>query len=135
MWWHMLSRPEQLAKIVAADKAVDLLWFVHGLSFNLIGSRLFCDAVEKIKAAPGYKPCHRTTLSTSHLTARNAEANVFKIKRLRHQESLENRVALAESEKKESEKKGQAVKRQRDADTVQRPPNILFLIWGLRSTR
>ena len=84
MWWHMLSRPEQLAKIAAADKAVDLLWFVHGLSFNLIGSRLFCDAVEKIKAAPGYKPCHRTTLSTSHLAARNAEANEFKIKRLQH---------------------------------------------------
>ena len=34
---------------------------------------------------------------------------------LRQKESLENRVALAESEKKESEKKGQAVKRQRDA--------------------
>jgi hypothetical protein len=88
MWWHMLSRPEQLAKIAAADKAVDLLWFVHGLSFNLIGSRLFCYAVEKIKAAPGYKPCHRTTLSTSHLAhdlaARNAEANEIKIKRLQH---------------------------------------------------
>ena len=49
MWWHMLSRPEQLEKIAAADTAVDLLWFVHGLSFNLIGSRLFCDVVEKIK--------------------------------------------------------------------------------------
>ena len=84
MWWHMLSRPEQLEKIVATDKAVDLLWFVHGLSFNRIGSRLFCDAVENIKAAPGYEPCHRTTLSTSHLAARNAEANEFKIKRLQH---------------------------------------------------
>jgi hypothetical protein len=84
MWWHMLSRPGQLKAVAAAGKAVDLLWFVHGLAFNLIGSRLFCDAVEKIKAAPAYKPCHRTTLSTSHLSARNAEANEFKIRRLEH---------------------------------------------------
>ena len=68
----------------AAHKAVDLLWFVHGLSFNFIGSPLFCDAVAKIKAAPCYKPCHRTTLSTSHLAARNADADEFKIKRLQH---------------------------------------------------
>ena len=61
-----------------------MLWFVHGLSFNLIGSRLFFDAAEKIKAAPAYKPCHRTTLSTSHLSARNAEANEFKIRRSEH---------------------------------------------------
>ena len=66
----------------AADKAVDMLWFVHGLAFNLINSPLFRDAVEKIKVAPAYKPCHRTTLSTSHLAARNADANEFKIKRL-----------------------------------------------------
>ena len=80
----MLSRPEQLQAVAAADKAVDLLWFVHGLAFNLIGSRLFCDAVEKFKAAPAYKPCQRTTLSTSHLSARNAEANEFRIRRLEH---------------------------------------------------
>ena len=82
MWWHMLSRPDQLKgkAVAAADKAVDMLWFVHGLAFNLIGSRLFCDAVEKIKAAPAYKPCHRTTLSTSHLSARNAEAKLMNLK-------------------------------------------------------
>ena len=26
MWWYMLTRAEQLEKIAAADKAVDLLW-------------------------------------------------------------------------------------------------------------
>ena len=84
MWWHMLSRAEQLRADAAAHKAVDLLWFVHGLSFNLIGSPLFRDAVAKIKLAPCYKPCHRTTLSTSHLAARNVDADEFKIKRLEH---------------------------------------------------
>ena len=84
MWWHMLSRPEQLRADAAAHKAVDLLWFVHGLSFNLIGSPLFRDAVAKIKLAPCYKPCHRTTLSTTHLAARNVDADEFKIKRLQH---------------------------------------------------
>ena len=76
---NVLSRPDQLKAVAAADKAVGMLWFVHGLAFDLIGSRLFCDAVEKIEAAPAYKPCHRTTLSTSHLSARNAKANEFKI--------------------------------------------------------
>ena len=80
----MLSRPEQLRADAAAHKAVDLLWFVHGLSFNLIGSPLFRDAVAKIKLAPCYKPCHRTTLSTTHLAARNVDADEFKIKRLQH---------------------------------------------------
>ena len=84
MSWYLLSRAEQLQKLAAADKAVDMLWFVHGLAFNLINSPLFRDAVDKIKAAPAYKPCHRTTLSTSHLAARNADANEFKIKRLFH---------------------------------------------------
>jgi hypothetical protein len=84
MSWYLLSRAEQLEKLAAADKAVDMLWFVHGLAFNLINSPLFRDAVDKIKAAPAYKPCHRTTLSTSHLAARNADANEFKIKRLQH---------------------------------------------------
>ena len=54
MWWHMLSRPDQLNAVAAAHKAVDMLWFVHGLSFALINSPLFADAVDKIKAAPGY---------------------------------------------------------------------------------
>ena len=38
MWWHMLSRPEQLNELKAvatAHKAVDMLWFVHGLQFHL----------------------------------------------------------------------------------------------------
>ena len=61
-----------------------MLWFVHGLSFALIISPLFAAAVDKIKAAPGYKPCHRHTLSTSHLSARNEEANEYKDKRLQH---------------------------------------------------
>ena len=84
MWWHMLSRPDQLNAVAAAHKAVDMLWFVHGLSFALINSPLFADAVDKIKAAPGYKPCYRQTLSTSHLSARNEEANAYKDKRLEH---------------------------------------------------
>jgi hypothetical protein len=84
MWWHMLSRPDQLNAVAAAHKAVDMLWFVHGLSFALINSPLFADAVDKIKEAPGYKPCHRHTLSASHLSARNEEANAYKDKRLEH---------------------------------------------------
>ena len=63
MWWHMLSRPDQLNAVAAAHKAVDMLWFVHGLSFALINSPLFAAAVEKIKAAPGYKPCHASPIS------------------------------------------------------------------------
>ena len=84
MWWHMLDKPDQLAAVAAAHKAVDMLWFVHGLSFALINSPLFAAAVDKIKAAPGYKPCYRTTLATSHLSARNDEANEYKDKRLEH---------------------------------------------------
>ena len=38
MSWYLLSRAEQLEKLAAADKAVDMLWFVHGLAFNLINS-------------------------------------------------------------------------------------------------
>ena len=53
--------------------------FIQSHRFTLVVRRC-----RKIKAAPGYKPCHRTTLSTSHLAARNAEANAFKIKRLQH---------------------------------------------------
>ena len=53
--------------------------FIQPHRFTLVLRRC-----RKIKAAPGYKPCHRTALSTSHFAARTAEANEFKIKRLQH---------------------------------------------------
>ena len=84
MWWHMLAKPEREERLVAAHKAVDMLWFVHGLSFNMINSSLFKEAIQKVQAAPGYKPCCRQTLATSHLSARHEEANLFKARRLLH---------------------------------------------------
>ena len=84
MWWHLLTYAQRQERISQAHKAVDMLWFVHGLSFNLIGSPLFLAAVAKIKAAPGYEPCCRQTLATSHLAARHKDANAYKVRRLEH---------------------------------------------------
>ena len=84
MWWQVLSHEHRHERLQEAHKAVDMLWFVHGLSFNLIGSPLFLDAVKKIQAAPGYIPCCRQTLATTHLAARDADANLFKERRLAH---------------------------------------------------
>ena len=33
MWQHVLSRPDQLKAVAAADEAVDMLGFVQGLAF------------------------------------------------------------------------------------------------------
>jgi hypothetical protein len=80
---QMRSRPEQRAKIAAADKAVDLLWFVHGLSFNLIGSRFFCDAVKKLKLllvinlATGRRYLRRTSLQDTSDGWRNKKRRSY----------------------------------------------------------
>jgi hypothetical protein len=82
LWFNKLSKAEQAARDQAAHKAWDMFWFVHGLSFNMIESTLFTEAVAATKRCPTFTPCVRQTLAGSHLRARNEDANVFKAKRL-----------------------------------------------------
>ena len=80
--WSMLPRQRRDESVAACNKAWDMFWFVHGLSFNLIDSPLFRAAILATKQCPAYKPCCRQTLSTSHLDARNEDANFYKESRL-----------------------------------------------------
>ena len=77
----VLSKDIRDKRVAEANKAWDLLWFVHGLSFNLINSPLFRAAILAIKRCPAYKPCYKITLATTHLDSAN-DANVFKESRL-----------------------------------------------------
>lgn len=81
-WWSMLSSDARTERTAAAHKAWDMVWFVHGLSFNLIDSQLFRQAIAAIKQCPTFVPCCRQTLAGSHLQAREADANEFKEARL-----------------------------------------------------
>lgn len=81
-WWSMLSSDARAERTAAANKAWDLFWFVHGISFNLIDSRLFKQALAASKQCPSFVPCCRQTLAGSHLRARDADANEFKEGRL-----------------------------------------------------
>ena len=65
--YSMLPKDVRDKRLAEANKAWDLLWFVHGLSFNLINSPLFRAAILATKRCPAYKPCHRVTLATTHL--------------------------------------------------------------------
>ena len=90
--YSILSKDTRDKRVAEANKAWDLLWFVHGLSFNLINSPLFRAAslisltrlcFHATKRCPAYKPCHRHTLATTHLDSANEDANVFKESRLK----------------------------------------------------
>ena len=83
MWYMLLSKEERNQRLAEAHKAWDMFWFVHGISFNLINSELFRAAVKATKDCPEYQPCDRRTLATSHLNARNVDANGFKETRIR----------------------------------------------------
>jgi hypothetical protein len=81
--YSILSKEIRDNRVAEANKAWDLLWFVHGLSFNLINSPLFRAAILATKRCPAYKPCHRHTLATTHLDSANEDANMFKDSRLK----------------------------------------------------
>ena len=82
IWFSLLPKPVRLQRIAEANKAWDMLWFVHGLSFNLINSPLFRAAIAATKRCPAYKPCTRITLATSRLDSAHDDANIFKVSRL-----------------------------------------------------
>ena len=81
--YSILSKEIRDKRVAKANKAWDLLWFVHGLSFNLINSPLFRAAILATKRCPAYKPYHRHTLPTVHLNSANEDANMFKDSRLK----------------------------------------------------
>ena len=74
---------------------------------------------EDLRGAAAEREPETESESSKQLEQKKSKSSARRLRKhalgLRQKESLENRVALAESEKKESEKKGQAVKRQRDA--------------------
>ena len=78
IWWAAKSLEEKAKAVQEAHEAWDMFFFVHNLAFHLIETQEFLLAIEKTKKAPPFKPCSRLTLSTSHLEARNAEANEWK---------------------------------------------------------
>ena len=82
MAYNLLTKDIRDKRLAEANKAWDMFWFVHGLSFNLIHSPLFRAAILATKRCPAYKPCHRVTLATTHLDSANEDANVFKASRL-----------------------------------------------------
>ena len=82
-WWGMMSGDERALRTANAHKAWDLVFFVHGLSFALIDSRLLKEAIQAIKRCPTFELCCRQTLAGSHLDARDEDANAFKAERLR----------------------------------------------------
>jgi hypothetical protein len=82
MAYSILPKDVRDKRLAEANKAWAMLWFVHGLSFNLINSPLFRAAILATKRCPAYKPCHRHTLATTHLDSANEDANVFKASRL-----------------------------------------------------
>ena len=82
MAYSLLPKDIRDKRLAEANKAWDMFWFVHGLSFNLIHSPLFRAAILATKRCPAYKPCHRVTLATTHLDSANEDANVFKASRL-----------------------------------------------------
>ena len=76
--YSILSKDIRDKRVAEANKAWDLLWFVNGLSFNLINSPLFRAAILATKRCPAYEPCHMHTLATTHLDSANEDANIFK---------------------------------------------------------
>ena len=82
MWFHLLPASEQKQRLADCHTAWDMLWFVHGLSFAMIDSPLFKQAIKKTKMCPTFAPVCRQTLASSHLDARNEDANMYKELRL-----------------------------------------------------
>ena len=82
MWFLMLPEKERKQRLADCHKAWDMLWFVHGLSFALIDSPLFKQAIIATSKCPTFAPVCRQTLASSHLDARNEDANVYKKLRL-----------------------------------------------------
>jgi hypothetical protein len=82
LWYSLLSKDERQKREAAVNKAWDMVFFVHGLSFSLTESKLYRLAIAATKRCPAFKPCCRQTLAGSHLSARDVDANLFKAKRL-----------------------------------------------------
>ena len=82
MWYHLLPEKDRKQRLADCHKAWDMLWFVHGLSFAMIDSPLFKQAIIATRDCPAFAPVCRQTLGGSHLDARNKDADMYKESRL-----------------------------------------------------